>query len=60
MKKNLFFAVILALMIGLCITGCAEHHYYRTYHHHSQGYYHRHHGTPPPGINYNMDDNMRR
>lgn len=55
MKKRWLFAVILALISGICITGCAEHHYYRTYHHHSERYYHRHHSTPPPGINYNMD-----
>lgn len=60
MKKNLFVAVILALIIGFCITGCAEHHYYRTNHHHSERYYHMHHRTPPPGINFNMDYNIHR
>ena len=42
MKKNLFNHFIVAMVIALVFTACAEPRYYRENHRHSDGYNHRH------------------
>ena len=50
MKKNVFNAAVLLLVLAFIATGCAEQGYYRQNHRHTDGYYQRRHMTPPVGV----------
>ncbi|HMK27411.1 MAG TPA: hypothetical protein VK483_15370 [Chitinophagaceae bacterium] len=45
MKKNIFYTVIIALVIAFFLSGCVEPRFYRTSTHRSERYEHRHHMT---------------
>jgi hypothetical protein len=45
MKKNIFYTVIITLVIPFFFSGCEEPRYYQANNHHSDRYEHRHHRT---------------
>lgn len=65
MKHTLKNVLSLTLFLGIvtfalvsCYTGY-EGRYYHRYHHHHREWYEAHHQAPPPGINWNVDVDVR-